>query len=197
MRSIDVIKINSKSNKKDYFRLFVHWKRRCLETNIWRLVFLMCGILFFQALESPIKLYGELYGIYGGRHTKALFLWIVYCLALSIVLIAYIFVYEYVLAYKWWKRSLLIKEMGTSIQTVEFSEEFVEIKGMVLHEKVTYKKNYKEMKKICIYKRGLVFVNGKDSILVCRSDFQNQDAYERVCHWIRSVRGSKEGTDNL
>ena len=82
-----MIKINSKSNKKDYFRLFVHWKRRCLETNIWRLVFLMCGILFFQALESPIKLYGELYGIYGGRHTKALFLWIVYCLALSIVLI--------------------------------------------------------------------------------------------------------------
>lgn len=184
-----MIKISGKSNTRDYFRLFVHWKRRCLETNIWRLFFLVLSILLFQSLEDPMQLYST----YKGKHDKVLLLLIIFCLGICILLITYIFIYEYVLAYKCWKRNFLIKEMGTSIQTMEFNEDFVEIRGMILHQKVRHKVFYKEMKNVRIYKQGLVIIDGKDSILVCRSNFLKQDEYDQVCRWISILRDYKEG----
>lgn len=96
-----------------------------------------------------------------------------------------IFTCEYKRAKMYWKTNLMIKEMGCFIETISFYEEYAEIEGYVLHKKVVHKLSYSKEKNIYIYKKGIVFSDGKNQLFISEKLFNKED-YAIVSNWIRS-----------
>lgn len=177
-----MIKIFYKENEKDIKELYRNWFRRNMQGSIVR-VRLLCGFILCMYLVKKCVVPYFFILKYMASNVIHLFAWIFFFIFLYMFFL--IFTCEYKRAKMYWKTNLMIKEMGCFIETISFYEEYAEIEGYVLHKKVVHKLSYSEEKNIYIYKKGIVFSDGKNQLFISEKLFNKED-YAIVSNWIRS-----------
>ena len=99
-----------------------------------------------------------------------------------------IFIFEYRLANKLWEKKLLIQDMDSYLEKIDFYEEYVILNGTIFHEKIRKKFTYQDMGKSYVYKTGIIFYKEQIPLVISRNTFSTQEEYEKVGQWIKSSR---------
>lgn len=180
-----MIKIDYKCEKKEFIRLFVYWRHRSAAGQIRELCTILTFIIFSYISVKTVNL---LLMAYDGKFGKVVLLMCGIWGIILFLMFMDIFIFEYRLANKLWEKKLLIQDMDSYLEKIDFYEECVILNGTIFHEKIRKKFTYQDMGKGYVYKTGIIFYKEQIPLVISRNTFSTQEEYEKVGQWIKSSR---------